>query len=388
VNKQIENSFPVFFLGVMVGIYGNWLISFFDRLTFPSELNLDFYILFLLTVAAFVIFAAYFISAFAGKYSSNLFWVLHVSLTLACFFFQDSFIRHDPSVLFQNIVFWVLGVIILCIILSMEWISSGRKHRHLIETRWKKPKIGILNDIKWDTTNDEISAWTDISPEEWKAFLKSANFNVEFVTLRDEMDQFAAILNPYGSVYPESDLKNFSTMKDILSFVREGGIFVNVADIPCYYAYDQKLRRKLDTTETFYQIQDNQTTPIRLFTLTPLMKELGLNVFNVSKNPIEQDFGLFSKEKAKIVSERIAIIEPNMRSLIPTIFLNNKDISAFFEVKYGEGDFIFSLIWLKHNLHTQEAKTIIKDAIIKATKDNLDQKCTLHKRAWYQWLAL
>lgn len=373
----------------MVGVYGGWLISFFDKLTFPPELNIDFYILFGLTLAAFLMFAAYFISAFVGRYSSNLFWVMHVTLTLACFLFQDSFIKHDQSALVQNMVFWVLGFLILCVILPMEWISSGRRHRRQTETRWNKPKIGILNDMKWDLNNTQISAWTDISPEEWrKLFKSSANFDVEFATVKDSFDRFVAVLNPYGGVYPEIDLKSFSTMKDILDFVKEGGLFINIADIPGYWAYDQKLKRKLDSTAPFYQIQNNQIIPLRPFALTPFMKELGLNVFNISNPPVQQNFGLFSNKSANVVSERVAIIEANMQSLIPTNPLGNRDTSAFFEVKYGEGDFIFSLIWLTHNLHTPQAKTIVRDAIIKATIDNLEQKIALHKRPWYKRLAL
>jgi hypothetical protein len=33
MDNQLENTFEIFFLGVMVGLYGNWLISFFDKLT-------------------------------------------------------------------------------------------------------------------------------------------------------------------------------------------------------------------------------------------------------------------------------------------------------------------------------------------------------------------
>ena len=40
------------------------------------------------------------------------------------------------------------------------WIRRGNK---LVA-----PKVGILNDMGWDPKNEEIRAWTDISPEEWK----------------------------------------------------------------------------------------------------------------------------------------------------------------------------------------------------------------------------
>jgi hypothetical protein len=388
MDNQIENSFPLFFLGVMVGVYGGWLIDFFDRLTFPSVLNFNFYVLFGLTIAALLMFAAYFITSFVSQYNSNVYWVLLVTLTLTCFLFQDAFIKHDPSALAQNSVFWVFGLIILCVILPFEWVSSGRRHRHLIETRWKKPKIGILNDMKWDTTDPQISAWTDISPEKWKTIFKSATkIGIEFVTVEDSLEKFVAVLNPYGSVYPERDLKNFSTMNKMLDFVKEGGTFINIADIPFYYAYDQKLNRKLDTTAPFFTIQNNQIVPTRPFELTPLMKELGLNIFSVNI-PIQQNFSSFTKTITNIVSERVAKLEPNMQTLIPTNPMGNVELSAFFGIKYGEGDFIFSLIWLTHNHHTQQDKNVISDAIAKAAITNFEKKIDLHKKAWYEWLFL
>jgi hypothetical protein len=385
LENQGKNSFANLFLGVMVGVYGGWLISFFDRLTFPTAINFNFYVLFVLAIAAFLTFAAYFISAFTGGYGSNLFWVFHVVITLTCFIFQDSFIKHNQSILGQNIVFWVLGFLILCVILPWEWVSSGRRKRHVIEARWRKPKIAILNDMKWDLTNTQISTWTDVPPEEWKNLLKSAaDFTVELTTTRSPLDKYVAILNPYGGVYPEFDLKNFSAIKEILNFVREGGIFINVADVPSYWAYDQKLKRRLDATAPIYQIQNNQVRPLRLFELTPLMKELGLSVFNITNPPLQQNFGAYSSVNANIVSERVAVLEKNMRSLIPTNRLGNTDTSAFFVVAYGEGDFIFSLIWLNHSLHSSQSKQLLKNAIIKETIDNIRLKVNLHKKPWYK----
>lgn len=377
MDNRLENTFEIFFLGVMVGLYGNWLISFFDKLTFPTELNFSFYILFGFAIAVLLTFSAYFISAFVGRFSSNVFWVLNVVFSLTCFIFQDSFIKHDQSVLGQNIVFWVMGFVILSVILPVEWLSSGRRHKSLIRKRWKKPKIGILNDMGWDTTNPEISTYTDVTPEGWKDALKDKTFDVQLINANSSFDGFVAILNPYGAVYPEVDLKNFSTLNKILHFVKEGGVFVNIADIPSYYAYDLKIKRRLDLTQAIYLSQNNQVTVVRPFELTPMVKELGLRVFGVIP-PQPQSFNSFSQKAPNIVTERIAFMERNTNSLIPPIQWQGFPSSSFFEAKYGDGDLILSLIFLTHTTHNQQAKDTIKDAIVQSTKNNLRQKMSLH----------
>ena len=50
---------------------------------------------------------------------------------------------------------------------------------------------------------------------------------------------------------------------------------------------------------------------------------------------------------------------------------NIYDMSALIFVKYGEGDFLFSLIWINDPAHSQQAKDSIRDAISKLIVDEL-----------------
>jgi hypothetical protein len=378
---QLENTFEIFFLGVMVGLYGNWLISFFDRLIFPTQVDLLFFVQFALAAAVLLSFSAYFISAFVNRFdvNPNLFWVLNVVLSLTCFIYQDSFIKHDANMLGSNIVFWVMGVIILSVILPIEWLSSGRRHASMIKKRWKKPKIGILNDMGWDATNPEISTYTDISPEQWKQALSDDTFETELIDVNSEFEGFIAILNPYGALYPEVDVNSFTTLHKIQGFVKEGGLFINISDIPSYYAYDLKIKRRLDLTQAIYMAQNNQVTVVRPFELTPMVKELGLRVLAISP-PQQQNFGAFSASPQNILSERIAFMETNTTALIPTIPWQGSTVSSFFEAKYGEGDLLISLCFLDKPAHTQQAKDTIKNAIVQSAKNNLRTKINLHKK--------
>jgi len=379
MSEKPENTFTLFLLGVLVGVYGNWLISFLDRLVFPTEIGTIFFIQILLVILSFMTFFFYFMSAYLRKYYPTLFWIAHSVSTPIIFIFQDSFVKSDPSSLTQNIVSWTVTFPIFCLILTVEWIRFGRYHKHILKKRWKKPTIGILSDMGWDIKNEEIYTWTDFSPEDWqRAFESSPSTNVELTNVEKSFDRFGAILNPYGGVYPEIDLKNLSTLKKILNFVREGGVFINVADVPSYWAYDQNLRRKLDITSPIYVIKDNQIASIRPFELTPLIKELGLRVLNIT---LQQDLNQFSKSKVDIVSRRIAVVESNLETSIPTKTtppnLGNLETSALFTVKYGEGDFIFSLFFINDETHSQKAKDIIKNAISKITLNKLREKASL-----------
>jgi hypothetical protein len=103
-----------------------------------------------------------------------------------------------------------------------------------------------------------------------------------------------------------------------------------------------------------------------------LIKELGLRVYNVQ--PIPQDFKGFYDRPVDIFSERVAVVESNLETCIPTNMVANTEVSAFFTVKYGEGDFIISLIFMTHARHSQEAKNTIKNAILKVTNEKITKK--------------
>lgn len=192
-------------------------------------------------------------------------------------------------------------------------------------------------------------------------------------------------------MYPEVDLRNLTILRKVLDFVDNGGIFVNVSDIPTYWAYHVKLKRKVDTTKAIFTYSNNQLTPIRPFQLTPLMKELGLSILNIR---LKQDFSSFSQSQVNIFSERVAIMESNLLKLIPENILVNVNgcsdekwdisylhLSAFFAAKYGEGDFIFSLAFLHNGIHSTQEKEIVKRAIVQASLNKIDEFSKLHSKS-------
>jgi hypothetical protein len=330
--------------------------------------------------------------------------------------FAGSLVGLFPSVMGLSVpveikavcVFATLSVIAFSLLYGVG-IPQQKFHEFVLKNRWKEPlRIGILYDLGWDikngtvvdgTDHKEIITCSDVNPIDWKETLeKSAKdreigVNIEFINVSKNFDSYTAILNPYGGAYPELDLKNLSTLDKIAGYVKEGGLFINVADILSYWAHSHDLHRTLDITSSIYAALPTPTgiqiVSSKPFELTPLMKTLGLRVFAVkSDNRVPQELSqvLEAKVPASVWSERFAVVESNIESCIPTSRLaytdgNTYDVSALFFVKYGEGEFLFSLIWIVHpnvNIpyHSQQAKDAIRNAISKLAINKLASKVT------------
>lgn len=107
-----------------------------------------------------------------------------------------------------------------------------------------RDKIGILNDMKWNLDNKNIYTWTNISPERWKEELENKingitkKIDIELINTNNDFDLYLSILNPYGGVYPERDIRKCETGKKIFDYVYKGGIFINVSEPPGYWAFN------------------------------------------------------------------------------------------------------------------------------------------------------
>jgi len=281
----------------------------------------------------------------------------------------------------------IFGIVLL---LYGIGIVQQLAHQGRLRGRWNEPlKIGILHDLGWNLANTQIYAWTDIDPSEWKSEIelqskdRQPRLKLEFINIHSQFDSYVAILNPYGGVYPEADLKNLATLKKILVYVREGGLFVNVADIPTFWSYNPDLRRRLDTVETAYgQVQDESGVKIfsfKPFELTPLIKELGLRIASQPQgiqSNLDQILGITTES---ITSRRVAVADPNVTTCVNTTRLpymdgSSYDMTPIFFVKYGEGDFLISLVWINDSDHDQTRKDIIKKTICKLTVDKLIER--------------
>jgi hypothetical protein len=154
-----------------------------------------------------------------------------------------------------------LIVILTPLVLSQQRISA------FLLRRWRKAKfqvpvkIGILNGyLKSNSVGKAPNRpSTDYDPKDWYDALSSnKEFDVDWTSATQISDRFAIILNPFGEEYPEIDKPNLTTLRRIVRFVKEGGIFVNVAGLAFYYSWDGKSE---DITGSLYETYQLDAIP-------------------------------------------------------------------------------------------------------------------------------
>ncbi len=256
---------------------------------------------------------------------------------------------------------WTLGTVVLILILYGSGAMSRMWHRYNLwmrkGNRLLAPKLGILNDMGWKDDHTQIASWTDISPKKWKEEIEKqakeekVRLKVELIDVAKNFGSYVAIVNPYGGVYPEHDVKTFRTLDRIFSYVNERGLFVNVADIPGYWAYSRLLDRRIDATPAIYDVNMN---PVRHFQLTPFMEKLRLTVVGTERSDLFNWRAEFTQgvgelgEIGSIEVRRVAVVERNVEPIIEPKELDHQTkATPLFFAYYGEGKFLISLARLE-----------------------------------------
>jgi len=157
------------------------------------------------------------------------------------------------------------------------------------------------------------------------------------------------VINPYGGVYPEDDLSTLKSLDNIFDYVRNGGIYVNIADIPFYYAYERNLKRRIDTTPLA-----GDFLQVRSFLQTILTRKLHCFVFGLTAGK-DFDTGIW----------RVIELTDNTNNFFHkeiVISEDGKKYSPFLAIPYGRGYFVFSTLMInKENIgHISE---IIKKSL-------------------------
>jgi len=275
-----------------------------------------------------------------------------------------------------NIRTCILMVLSIVLLLCGSGLVPIVWHHYNKRRRKSALKVGILNDMEWELENiKQISTNTDISPEDWEKEINELSGNeevtVKLINAKNYFDKYNAIINPYGGVYPEYDLENLETMNKILSYIKDGGLFVNVADIPGFFACNPSIEpwRRVVTARKDapyeYILQDNRAKPyaqMHLFHLTPFTRELGVDIYTVEYSS-EQGF----LESGKFKIHRVAVvggfIDPKIElqlNTLPSLYPLGKKIpvTPLFFARYGDGKLLSSLIFEKEQ--DEELKMEIK----------------------------
>jgi len=291
--------------------------------------------------------------------------------------------------------------------------------------RTEKPVIGIVNDLPWSPWPEKGTyawAWSKMTPEKWYLKINGAigksliNASPKFIKItkpwtRWFLDRYLIIINPYGSVYPEVDIKELAVWKSILNYVLHGGKFVNVADIPFYYAYDPKREIRYELVKYFHQyvpkykqVSNSEWHPVSGGILsfgpypeTPFLSELRINIINTERiegeniNPLvctlkfktnlsnSDDLDSVAINRGviigKIEKSKKKIEVKHVESLTEEIEWDRMLVTPFCSIHFGEGKFLVSLIFLEYDKQSENVRekitNLLCDLVIREVKDML-----------------
>lgn len=115
-------------------------------------------------------------------------------------------------------------------------------------------KLGILNGFVDQSDPSEKPCteymYTSFRSEDWEERFRQLSkargdkYEVERIPVSKVSDEYAVVINPFGEVYPEKDLKKRSSFGLLRSYLEDGGLLVNVAGFPFFYAWNVVEGRK------------------------------------------------------------------------------------------------------------------------------------------------
>lgn len=290
--------------------------------------------------------------------------------------------------LIASIISFLLGLkylyaAILIVIVGFSFayglgILQAALKRYRQHHRWRNIRVGILYDICWNIESSH--ARTDVTPEEWTEsllkYLKEGGVNpkIEFTEVTSKLEKYSAILNPYGSVYPEIDLENLESLHKILEYVNEGGLFISVADMPFYYAYNNRVRKRISQQPSSFRFFRKKIWP---YLLNPFSKNVGLEFYNLDDNgnTSPAPFPLCPPEdKIEVVCRRGAQIDENVKShmrIKPDRGGKGIEYSPLFSAYYGAGEFLISTIWISGDENQGNVRSAVVRVICTLIQEKL-----------------
>lgn len=274
-----------------------------------------------------------------------------VFMTLAVTARQDYFIKSLPATICTT-------VLLLCLYFKLDWVILGLKN--LARLLLKKALfIAIYAPVDIDSGT---SSWVNISLRQMANTISVATKRYRIIKSDRYFWLFPVIINPYGGAYPESDLSDSRSLEQILDYVKNGGIYVNVADIPFYYAFSPETGRMVDTTPRV------SGSILRFFYDAIVATKINTNVFNTAEIITDRYYNqqvlrAFEKNKGiEIIGEEFSVDLPvdyqfNKNGQIVGLSTRHTTLAPQVRVNYGKGSFIFSSLEIRN----EEDLEIIKD---------------------------
>ncbi|MBZ5640261.1 MAG: hypothetical protein LAO51_16065 [Acidobacteriia bacterium] len=256
-----------------------------------------------------------------------------------------------------------IAVIVVTLVIAAYASDAPAKSWRAIEklrrrARWLPPRVGVLCDLDSDPNNPETFAWTIRSPSQWVDEIKKlavaigTKIHVKQIEASSSFEPYSAVLNPYGGVYPELEPDALGTLNKIADYVNRGGLFVNVADIPCYWSHNPRINRKIDATP--FMGFDEAGRPIRPFWKSPIVEKLGLWIRKPNADDsnctvdveLADKFAHIDDDLARVRVDRMVVCERNVEPIFRPIRVGDLSFTTFFFAGYGKGRFLISLLFM------------------------------------------
>jgi hypothetical protein len=216
----------------------------------------------------------------------------------------------------------------------------------------------VLNGLSLGDKTSISGVNTDIPPSEWVEEIRKAcaarqvKVRVRLMFAKGIHDGYVAIVNPFGATYPESSFDRYPMYNTLLQFIRRGGLFVNVADLPTYFAFNPLLGRSIDRTPAVYTTAGGER---RFFTRVPLLEELAVRVWNceglgppIVSFRLNPNFASCGPPQLSLVATRLALTAPgdNLDPVLDPETVGDQLSTPLCMCKYGDGQVLASLSFL------------------------------------------
>jgi len=252
-----------------------------------------------------------------------------------------------------------------------------------IRNRWlPKVRIGILTGYFSEAGEVKCAEFPFANNDRttWHKRLESLSgtlgieLEIEDINSEDISERYGIIINPFGEMFPEINVKQNLAFNNIRSYIENGGVYVNTGGFPFFYAWDVTLKEnnKIAICEKRLLVPDEikfdginvtiQNYKEYLeFTGTLLHREFNVMPTPVSKNkrPVfqsDEDVEKFGK----LIPENCTINEfralPNSTDLVPIIRAKDEVSGEIYPIcllKRGRGHLLLAGMNTTEELETQ-----------------------------------
>ncbi len=279
--------------------------------------------------------------------------------------------------------------IVLIVLFLIRWLFSRfPKPRQFFQNFFRRQifKIGILNGSIINPNNEYRCerAWAEVTPGMWnselKRNLKEIKFKkIEMISTSQLNDSFTIVINPFGDVYPEKDLKTHTTFYEIRDYIINGGIFICTGG--SFFLHHNTTNSPKSEWAIKRTINNIQSLKESLFFYTFGAETTGNVYINgrlVKEEPIEIE--IYQKEEDKIYTGNIQLPQKIKRfraltsgtsDYIPFIRQKKDETFPIAAIPYGKGYIIHAGIYLYSDTSNEFKMlvSIIKNLLITKFKN-------------------